>query len=491
MSEPNTGSADQVGIPIELQQVLDAAQLVVREFDGTILHWTRAMEHLYGWPRQEAIGHNSHQLLRTIFPQPLVDIEAQLIDEGQWAGELIRRRRDGERVVSASHWSLRGHTVVEVCNDVTRQRREYDALQHLANIVNSSDDAIIGKSFDGVITSWNQGARCMFGYTADEVIGRPITILFPPDSLDEEVAIMEKIRHGRRVEHFETFRRSKDGADIPVSLTISPIISTDGQIIGASKIMRDISERHQGEAKLQELQTKLFHLSRLNTVSYMASGLAHELNQPLSAISNYLGGATRLLGDRTDNISSTLMKALTKASEQVARSGEIIRHLRAFMSSGETDFKVESVSQLVNETAQLALIGAKDRDVKFTFALNPSLDRVCIDKIQVQQVLLNLIRNALEAMEHSERRELTIASAVAEFEMVEISVKDTGRGIPPNVAAQLFEPFVTTKRQGMGVGLSISKTIIEAHGGQIRVELNAAEGTTFLFTLPLVTEPAD
>jgi two-component system, LuxR family, sensor kinase FixL len=173
------------------------------------------------------------------------------------------------------------------------------------------------------------------------------------------VAIIERIKRGERVDHFETVRRRKDGIVFPVSLTISPILGRDGQIIGASKIARDVSERHQAQAKLQDVQSELFHVSRLNTISHMASVLAHELNQPLSAIANYLKGAQRLLGDRTDELSTTLQKALAEASEQAIRAGQIVRRLRDFMSRGETEFKVENLSQLVNETCHLALSGAK------------------------------------------------------------------------------------------------------------------------------------
>ncbi|HUI98512.1 MAG TPA: PAS domain S-box protein [Xanthobacteraceae bacterium] len=458
---------------------------MVREFDGTILHWTRGMERLYGWSRAEAIGRKSHELLQTVFPRPLADIEAELMGEGGWAGELVHTRRNGERLVAASHWSLWRRIIVEVDNDMTAERRALEARQYLANIVDSSDDAIIGKTLDGIITSWNQAAELMFGYAAEEVVGKPISILSPPDRLDEHVAIIEKIGRGARIEHFQTVRRRKDGVSVPVSLTISPIIGTDGRIIGASKIARDITERHQSQARLQEVQSELFHVSRLNTVSHMALGLAHEINQPLAAIVNYLKGAQRLLGERADDLSTTLRSALGAASEQALRAGEVVRRLRNFMARGETEFSVESLSQLVRETSQLVLLGAND--VHVAFRLDAGRDRVLINRIQVQQVLINLIRNACEAMEGGARRELTIASAAADSEMVEVGVIDTGPGIPAEVAAQLFQPFVTTKRQGMGVGLSISKTIIEAHGGRIWIAPNPAGGAIFRFTLPLVS----
>lgn len=480
-------------IPPELQrQALEAAQLLVREFSGTILHWTHGMERLYGWTREEAVGRSSHDLLQTDFPRPLADIESELIELHAWSGELLNRRRDGERVVAASHWSLWDdgapgvRRVVEVDNDVTRERRDHETQQYLANIVQSADDAIIGKTLGGIITSWNKSAEAIFGYAPDEIIGKSITLLFPPDRLNEEVSIIEQIGKGGRVDHFETVRRRKDGSNVPVSLTISPILGPDGRIIGASKIVRDISEREQAQIRLQEVQTDLFHLSRLNTVSHMASGLAHELNQPLSAISNYLRGAQRLLGDRTDELSISLKYALEQANRQAVRAGEVVKRLRNFLARGEPERRPESLSELIRETNQLALLG--NRGATVVVELDAAVDIVLIDRIQIQQVLLNLVRNALEAMDRTERRELRIASRPADTEMAEISVMDLGSGIPEEVASQMFKPFVSTKGQGMGVGLAISKTIVESHGGRITVEPNPEGGTIFRFTVPLAPE---
>jgi two-component system, LuxR family, sensor kinase FixL len=477
--------------PGGLQQALDGVQFMIRNFDGTICHWTRGMERLYGWPRQETLGRNVYELLRTVFPRPLADIEAQLNENGEWAGDLLNTRRNGEVIVAATHWSMPRaaddllRMVVAVDSDVTQHRRAKDAQQYLADIVESSDDAIIGKTLGGIITSWNNAARIMFGYTFEEVVGQPISILFPLDRMNEEEMLVQQIMRGERVDHFETVRRRKDGTELPVSLTISPILDANGQIVGASKIARDITERKLAESKLQEVQSDLFHLSRLNTVSHMASGLTHELNQPLSAITNYLSGMQRLLVGRTDELSRTLRDALRNASAQSVRAGQIVRRLRDFMAHGEPDLRVEGIANLLDEASNLAFVGWKERGVNLRFNLHPDADSVLVDKIQIQQVLLNLLRNAVEAMEMVTRRELVIATTLVESDMVEISVADTGPGIDHNFAAQLFQPFATTKRHGMGVGLSISRTIIEAHGGRILAEPNPEGGTIFRFTVPL------
>jgi two-component system, LuxR family, sensor kinase FixL len=220
----------------------------------------------------------------------------------------------------------------------------------------------------------------------------------------------------------------------------------------------------------------------------MASALAHELNQPLSAIANYMKGSRRLLESSTDDRSALLRSAMDKAAEQALRAGQIIRRLRDFVARGESERRVESVKKLVEEASALALVGAKDQGVRVRFQFDPTADLVLADKVQIQQVLLNLLRNAVEAMESSQKRELVISTESGNDDMVTISVADTGSGIAPEIMSQLFQPFVTNKRDGMGVGLSISRTIVEAHGGKIGVEPNPGGGTIFRLTLRAVTQ---
>jgi two-component system sensor kinase FixL len=252
--------------------------------------------------------------------------------------------------------------------------------------------------------------------------------------------------------------------------------------------IRDLTERQKTETRLHELQSELVHISRLTAMGEMASALAHELNQPLSAIANYLKGSRRLLEGRADQQIDLVRDAMDKAAEQSLRAGQIIRRLRDFVARGESERQVESIKKLIEEASALALVGAKDQGVRVTFRLDPRLDRVLADKVQIQQVVLNLMRNAVESMELSERRELVLAAAPAEDDMVEVSVSDSGAGIAPEILPQLFQPFITTKRQGMGVGLSISRTIIEGHGGRIWADANPTGGTVFRFTLRTVSE---
>jgi two-component system sensor kinase FixL len=283
----------------------------------------------------------------------------------------------------------------------------------------------------------------------------------------------------------------KDGSTFPMELSVGEMRSGNKRYF--TGFIRDLTERQQTEARLQELQAELVHISRLTAMGEMASALAHELNQPLSAIANYLKGSHRLIAGRSDSESERIKGALEKAADQALRAGEIIRRLRDFVARGETETQVESMTKLIEEASALALVGAKQHGVRVRFDLDAAVDLVMVDKVQIQQVLLNLMRNAIEAMADAEspRRELVVATSPVNGGLVETSVSDTGPGVAPEIAAQLFQPFITTKRQGMGVGLSISRTIIEAHGGQIRVEPNPGGGAVFRFTLRTVEKEKD
>lgn len=272
-----------------------------------------------------------------------------------------------------------------------------------------------------------------------------------------------------------------DGSTFPMELSVGEVRT------GASHyftgFVRDLTERQATQARLQELQSELVHISRLTAMGELASALAHELNQPLSAIANYLRGAARLLESPTPDL-ERLRDPVAKATAQAIRAGDVIRRLREFVSTGENERHVESLSKLIEESLALALVGVKSSDVHVRTMRGYAADLVFADKVQIQQVLLNLIRNAIEAMEGGRRRELTISTEDAEGGGALVRVADTGPGIGPTLAERLFEPFMTTKKTGMGVGLSICRTIIDAHGGKIWIEETRGGGATFVFTIP-------
>jgi two-component system sensor kinase FixL len=362
-----------------------------------------------------------------------------------------------------------------------------ESLQRYERMIEGSRDAIVTKTLDGVVTSWNPAAEELFGHLAAEIVGRPISVVIPPHLHAEERTILDRIRRGDRIDNYETARLRKNGEEIYVSLSISPIRNGSGKIVGVSKIARDITEKKIMRARLDEAEAELRHVSRLSAMSEMSTALAHELNQPLSAIANYLGGVERILNNHPNDFSPKAVEGLNKALQQTLRAGDIIRRLRGFVASGESLRAAHSLLELVEETAELALVGARQSGVRVRVELDSNADLVFVDKVQIQQVLLNLIRNAVEAMGESQRRELTISSAAAADGMVEICVCDTGPGLAAIVAANLFQSFVTTKPKGMGLGLSICRTIIEGQGGRIWASTNPSGGTVFHLTVPLAT----
>ena len=356
---------------------------------------------------------------------------------------------------------------------------------HLKSILETVPDAMVVIDPRGDIRSFSSAAERLFDRTAEEVIGRNVSMLMPSPYRENHDGYLDRyLRTGERriigVGRVVVGER-KDGSTFPMELAIGEMKSNDKLFF--TGFIRDLTERQKTEARLQELQAELVHISRLTAMGEMASTLAHELNQPLAAIANYLKGARRILDNPQSDMKPLVNEALDKATEQSLRAGQIIHRLRNFVARGESERKSESLSKLLEEASALALVGAKDQGVRVRFELDADRDLVFVDKVQIQQVILNLIRNAIEAMADSPKRQLVIASGEGAERMVEIRVADTGSGIAPEVAQQLFQPFVTTKRHGMGVGLSISKTIVEAHGGHMWADANPGGGTVFHLTL--------
>lgn len=374
--------------------------------------------------------------------------------------------------------------------DIDDQKQIEEALRtrenHLRSILETIPDAMIVIDGHGIMQFFSSAAERQFGYTESEAIGQNVSILMPnPDRLRHDGYLDRYRSTGERhiigIGRIVTGQR-KDGTTFPMHLSVGEMQSGGAPYF--TGFVRDLTEHQQTQARLQELQSELVHVSRLSAMGEMASALAHELNQPLAAISNYMKGSRRLLSDSTDPNISKIESALDRAAEQAIRAGQIIRRLRDFVARGESEKRVESLSKLIEEAGALGLTGAREQGVQLRFSLDPRHDQVLVDRVQIQQVLVNLFRNALEAMAHSSRRELTVSNTPVAGDMIEIIVSDTGYGFGEDVAQNLFQTFFTTKETGMGVGLSISRSIIEAHGGQMSAETNPAGGATFRFTLP-------
>jgi two-component system sensor kinase FixL len=492
------------------------------------------------------------------------------------------------------------------------RRDEGHAL--LAAITASSNDAIVAKDLVGTVTYWNDAATRLFGYTPDEIIGRSITLVIPPERIGEEQSILERVGRGERLTHFETRRVTKDGRAIAVSLTISPIHDTDGTIIGVSKIARDLSEMQRlngalqqreallssvldtvpdglividergivqsfspaaarmfgfspaevvgrnvkiltpsshtdahdsyierylatgerriigigrvvvgrrkdgttfpmelqiGEAfvdgtrrftgfvrdlteredrdrRLAELQSELIHVGRLSELGQMVSALAHEVNQPLTAMGNYLIGIRRLLPNDTPPV---VRQAIDKVMEQSERARGIVQSLRGLVKKESRPREVVNLESMILETSALVMVGAM-RAVHLDLRIADDAAYAFLDKVQIQQVLLNLMRNAVEAMAASDIRTLTVATTRL-GERVAIRVADTGPGLSETVKSRLFQPFVTTKSEGLGVGLSICRTIVETHGGELTADSEPGRGAAFHFTVPATPAQGD
>ena len=357
-------------------------------------------------------------------------------------------------------------------------------------VVEAALDAIIVIDRSGAIRSVNQATKRIFGYSAAELAGRNVRMLMPePHRGEHDSYLANYLRTGEKKIigiGREVAGRRKDGTIFPMDLSVSEA-KVEGEAIFVG-IIRDISERKAAERRIQDLQAELLHASRLSVMGQMASTMAHELNQPLTAVMNYLEAARHLL--ESDPQSAERVGGLmSRAVAQAERAGDVIRQLRQFVPKGETDRRAESLNKLVEEALALALVGARHSGVRVTLDLDRNLSPVLVDGVQIQQVVLNLVRNAVEAMEAVERRELTIATrAMADDKVVEVTIVDSGPGIAPEVADRLFQPFVTTKKTGMGLGLSICREIVEAHHGHLSLAPSPSGGTAFRLTLPMPPE---
>jgi two-component system sensor kinase FixL len=360
------------------------------------------------------------------------------------------------------------------------------AEARLRSILQTVPDAMIIIDDRGRIESLSATAERLFGYAMAEIAGRNVSQLMPsPDREQHDSYLKRYLATGERriigIGRIVVGQR-KDGTTFPMHLTVGELRS--GQRHYFTGFIRDLTDQQMTETRLKELQSEVTHMSRYTALGEMASTLAHEINQPLTAISNYLRGSQRLL-DRIESESTPMLRdALGKAADQALRAGHIIRRLREFVARGESDRRIENLPELIEDASTLALVGAREAGIAVSFRLDAKADLVLADRIQIQQVLVNLIRNAMESMlETRNARRLEIATVAIARDVFEVSVSDTGSGLAPEVASHLFQPFVTTKRKGMGLGLSICRTIVEAHGGKIWVEDRAGGGTIFRFTL--------
>ena len=362
-----------------------------------------------------------------------------------------------------------------------------DGEAHLRSILATIPDAMVVIDERGTILSFSAAAETMFGYAEAEVIGENVSMLTPSPDRERHDSYLENYRRTgvRKIIGIGrvTTARHRDGFTFPIELSIGEAWLDDKRIF--TGFIHDITHRQQTELRLQDLQSELAHVGRLSEMGTFASSLAHELNQPLTAVANYCETARDLLASEPDPDTMIMVReALDDATKQAIRAGQIVRRLREFINTGETERKAESLQRLLTEANALALVGSREHGIEVQIQFDTGVDRVVVDRIQIQQVLVNLIRNAIDAMVDSPVRSLTIRTEPERTGCVCVSIEDSGSGISETVARQLFQPFVTSKKGGMGVGLSICRTIVEAHGGRIWFEPGPDSGTIFHFTLP-------
>lgn len=463
--------------------------------EGLVTYWNVGAEAVYGYVADAVIGRPLAAL--SLFPsmdETAICHEQQQVAEGgvlrreswctrcdgsEWLGEITvvpLRMSDG---------SIRGYGYSAI--DITRRRAAEERLEqsedHMRSVLATIPDAMVVIDERGTILSFSAAAERMFGYTEAEMLGANVNRLMPPENRAAHVgAIHRYLQTGERriigIGRIVVGQR-RDGSTFPIEAAVGEAIGRGGRIF--TGFLRDLSNERRAELRLKELQAELIHVSRLSAMGTMASTLAHELNQPLTAVANYMEAARDLL-DGEEAERELIRDALTEASGEVLRAGTIVRRLREFVARGETQQRAEDLPALIRDAMRLGLIGARERGVHSFTQFDPTASRVLADRIQVQQVIVNLLRNAVDAVPECVVRDVTV-STERDGDRILISVTDTGPGLDAAMADRLFQAFTTSKEGGMGLGLSICRTIVEAHGGRIWVVSGKPGRTRFTFSL--------
>lgn len=484
----------------ELNLLIDGVHghaIYMLDTNGHVTIWNKGAERLKGWSEAEIVGKSASLFYPTDAVErgkPASDL-ARAAAEGRLVEEDWRVRKDGSEFLASvtmtalhdADGTLRGFA--KIISDITERRASEEAVlsreSHLRSILSTVPDAMVVIDDQGAIISFSAAAERLFGYSETEILGVNVSRLMPsPDRERHDNYLARYLETGeKRIIGIGrvVFGERRDGTTFPMELSIGE--TTEGTQRLFTGFVRDLTERQRTEERLESLQAELIHVSRVSAMGTMASTLAHELNQPITAVAAYAETVRDLLQDPDPENFPMMREALDDTAKEALRAGHIVRRLRDFVARGEVEKTIERLPPLINEAAVLGLMGAREKEVDPTFDLDPYASPVLVDKVQIQQVLINLIRNAVEAMSESPVRKLRVSTRPDQNGFVRVTVADTGPGVAPEVCAQLFTAFVSTKAEGMGLGLSICRTIVEANGGRIWMEPAAGGGTEFHFTL--------
>jgi PAS domain S-box-containing protein len=492
-----------MGAPLERtppddSHILDLAWdgIFLLRLDGTVEFWNRGAEAMYGWTREEALGRISHQLLKTRFPYALNSIMAELEAHGEWSGELGHTTKSGHDLIVSARWSMerdgggRPCGFLEITRDITQQKQAGRAQARLAALVESSEDAIISKALDGTIETWNSAAERMYGYTSEEAVGKSITMIVPTDRAEEEVGILNRIRAGEHIPHFDTVRLRKDGATVDVSLTIFPLRDVSGAIIGASHVARDITARKRYEREIRALNETLERrveerTRELNEVNGELESFSYSVSHDLRAPIRSIDGFTRLLLEQSGALDEKARERLGRIAAASGRMGQLIDALLDLARLSRTEMREDRVglSTLATHIANELMRSDPDRHV--SFIIQPGLTTRG-DARLLRVALENLLGNAFKFSGQNPEARIEFGADEENGQQV-YSVRDNGTGFDMQYAGQLFAPFqrlhAKTEFEGTGIGLATVHRIIARHGGRIWADATPGKGATFSFTL--------
>lgn len=467
-----------------LAAIVDSSDdpIISKDLDGIIMSWNKAATRVFGYEPEEMIGQS---ILRLVPPE--LKHEEEEILANLRAGkpidhfETTRLKKNGERVpVSVTISPVRdaeGRIIgaSRIARDISDRRRNEESRFRLAAIVDSADDAIISKDLNGIVQSWNEGARRMFGYTADEMVNQPVLRLIPQELYYEEDQILRKLRAGQRIEHYETTRKKKSGEAIHVSVTISPIRDESGRVIGVSKIARDISDR-------KRIERLLIQSEKLAATGRMASAIAHEINNPLESLMNLI-----YLARQCSPPEGKAFNLLRTAESELERVTHIARQTLGYYRDSNSPTEL-----YLHDLVENVLTVYKSRLHAASIIVNTQfndLQKIALSRGEMLQVISNIITNSIDAMKEGGTLHISTRQIISSTgDGIQIAIRDSGVGIRQEHLEKIFEPFFTTKGDmGTGIGLWVAKQLVEKRGGQISISSSTEKersGTTIAIFIP-------